>query len=68
MPSRRNGWSESASRGRLYPVSFLIGVRFSLAVTMLFVYSELHWHKTAEVRVQCAAIQGLIESNNLISS
>ena len=51
MPSRRNGWSESASRGRHYPVSFLIGLRFYLAVTMLFVYSELHWHKTAEVRV-----------------
>jgi hypothetical protein len=50
MPSRRNGWGEFASRGRQYPVSFLIGLRFFLAV-MLLVYSELHWHKTAEVRV-----------------
>jgi hypothetical protein len=50
MPSRRNGWGESASRGRQYPVSFLIGLQFFLAV-MLLVYSELHWHKTAEVRV-----------------
>jgi hypothetical protein len=50
MPSRRNVWGESASRGRQYPVSFLIGPCDSLAVILL-VYSELHWHKTAEVRV-----------------
>jgi len=50
MPSRRNVWGESASRGRQYPVSFLIGLRFFLAV-MVLVYSELHRHKTAEVRV-----------------
>lgn len=50
MPTRRNVWSEFSSRGRQYPVSFLIGLRFFLAV-MLLVYSELHWHKTAEVRM-----------------
>jgi hypothetical protein len=50
MRSRRNVWGEPASRGRQYPVSFPIGLRFFLAV-MLLVHSELHWHKTAEVRV-----------------
>jgi hypothetical protein len=50
MLNRRNGWGEYASRGRHYPVSFLIDLRFFLAV-MLLVYSELHWHKTAEVSV-----------------
>ena len=50
MPSHRNGWREYASRGRHYPVSFLVSLR-SLLAFMLHVYSELHWHKTAEVRV-----------------
>lgn len=50
MPSCRNVWGESASRGWQYPVSFMIGLRFLLAVILL-VYSELHWHKTAEVRM-----------------
>jgi hypothetical protein len=50
MPSHRNCWGEPASRGRQYPVSFLIRLRFYLA-DMPLVYSELHWHKTAEVRV-----------------
>jgi hypothetical protein len=50
MLSRRNVWGESASRGRQYPVSFPIDLRFLLAVILL-VYSELHWHKTAEVSV-----------------
>lgn len=51
MPCRRNGWGKSASRGRQYPVSFLVSLRLFLAV-MLLVYSELHWHRTAEVRVE----------------
>jgi hypothetical protein len=45
----RDGWRKHASRGRRYPVSHPSGVRF-LPGCYAFLYSELHWHQTAEVR------------------